>query len=497
MHVAVPEYLGEYSSSGEIYPIAIFFSTLAWGSWLLCVAPLIWHATQRNVAAGSLMLWIILTNISLGINPLIWGHDDIAQWWDGKVWCDINVRIQIGAQVALGASIAMILRRLAKVMDTRNITVSLSRSSKLRGQLIEAGWCWGYPLVIILLYIPVQSARFNIWGIEGCISAYRPNMHSLFLVVIWMPVTMLAVFFYAVLLLVRLYRYRREFSRLMTARNTTRSRFLRLFLMCMVFLVIVVPYSMYPFWYYCNEMVLNGGDYEYTPGTIFPFPSGGQIHIDKWGQIVMGYVAALLFGTGTDAYNTYKKMLLAIGLGKIFPSLYVMCESGSSTPSSYVSARTWTSSCVGKAKSYFSKGGSTFSSFGGSTFASTRNNSVDMDSMDATVRQVLSTASVFPDRDSTASNPSMLKRLFSHTTRPTTILPLFTQRSTTTGTAAETGAVQTVTEVFTAQAWASKEPQRRCDSEPIGVVVFREVHLDEEVRDSTGNKSADEWMLRP
>jgi hypothetical protein len=197
MPVEIPEYMGKYNDTGKIYPIAILFSTLAWGSWLLCVAPLIWHVSQRNVAAGSLVLWTILCNISLGINPLIWGHDNIAQWWDGVIWCDINVRIQIGAQVALGASVAMILRRLAKVMDTRNITVSLSRNSKLRGQLIEAGWCWGYPLVIILLYIPVQSARYNIWGIEGCISAYRPNMRSLFLTVIWMPVTMMVVFYYA------------------------------------------------------------------------------------------------------------------------------------------------------------------------------------------------------------------------------------------------------------------------------------------------------------
>lgn len=197
MPVETPEYLGEYDDTGRIYPIAILFSTLAWGSWLLCIAPLVWHISQRNVAAGSLVLWTILCNISLGINPLIWGHDNLAQWWDGVIWCDIHVRIQIGAQVALGASVAMILRRLAKVMDTRNITVSLSRSSKLRGQLIEAGWCWGYPLVIILLYIHVQSARYNIWGIEGCTSAYRPNMRSLFLTVIWMPVTMMVVAYYA------------------------------------------------------------------------------------------------------------------------------------------------------------------------------------------------------------------------------------------------------------------------------------------------------------
>jgi pheromone a factor receptor len=183
--------------TGEIYPTAIIFSILAWFSWLLCIAPLVWHCSQRNVAAGSLVLWIILTNISLGINPMIWGRDNVEEWWDGIVWCDINVRIQIGALVSLGACVAMILRRLCQVMDTRNITVAPSRSSKTRQQLIEFGWCWGYPLVMILLYIPVQSVRYNIWGIEGCISAYRPNWQSLVLNVVWIPITTIVVAYYA------------------------------------------------------------------------------------------------------------------------------------------------------------------------------------------------------------------------------------------------------------------------------------------------------------
>jgi pheromone a factor receptor len=300
-----------------------------------------------------------------------------------------------------------------------------------------------------------------------------------------------------VLLLVRLYRYRREFSRLVTARNTTRSRFVRLFLMCMVFLVVVVPYSMYPFWYYCNEMVLKGGgDYEYSPGMIFTFPSGGEIHIDKWGQIAMGYITFLLFGTGTDAHNTYKKMLLAIGLGKIFPSLYVMHESGSSTPSSFISVRTWTWSCVSKAKSYITKGGPRLSSFGGSTFVSTRTDSVAMCDMDTSLRSVSSTSHVLPERASIVTTPSLLKRLFFRSTRHATILPLFSQRSTNSAPSDENGAADTATEGFSARAWASKTPRSRRNSDPIGVVVFREVKLDEEVLDSTERKSADEWMLR-
>lgn len=187
----------ETLSTGDMYRSAIFFSTLAWFSWILCVAPLVWHISQRNVAASSLVLWIILVNLPLGINSIIWGHDDVDQWWDGSVWCDINTRIQVGAQVSLGAAVAMILRRLAQVMDTRNMTVAPSRSSTLRRQLVELAWCWGYPVALILFYIPIQSVRYHIWGIEGCNSAYDPVWQALVLNVMWVPITMLVVVYYA------------------------------------------------------------------------------------------------------------------------------------------------------------------------------------------------------------------------------------------------------------------------------------------------------------
>lgn len=186
-------------SDGEypLYPTVILFSVLGWLSWLLCVPPLIWHFSQRNVAAGSLILWIILLNFSLGINPIIWPRDNVEEWWNGVGWCDINVRIQIGALGGCGASTVMILRKLAKVLDTRNITVSSSRSSKLKGQLVELAWCWVYPLILILLYIPVQSVRYNIYAIEGCISAYRPTWKAVVLNIMWPPITMTVALYYA------------------------------------------------------------------------------------------------------------------------------------------------------------------------------------------------------------------------------------------------------------------------------------------------------------
>ncbi|KAJ4363353.1 a-factor receptor [Ascochyta clinopodiicola] len=493
------------ASESPIYPTAIAFSILAWFSWLLCIAPLVWHFSQRNVAAASLVLWVILTNFSLGINPIIWPRDNVEEWWNGIVWCDINVRIQVGAQVGLAASMVMILRKLAKVMDTRNMTVASSSSSKLKGQLIEFAWCWCYPLVLILLYIPVQSVRYNIWGIAGCIAAYRPTWQSLVLSAMWAPITMTVAVYYAVLLFFRLYRYRREFSRLVMARNSTKSRFIRLFLICIIMTFIVVPYSAYPFYYFCSQLANFEWDYEWErlngdkKSIILKFPSEGQMHLDKWGQVVLGYIVFLVFGTGTDAYNTYKKMLLVLGLGKVFPNLYMMRESGASTPSSFVSARTWTSTYVSKAKSYFSKGSSSLSSFGGSTFNnSVRSKSVVLETMDsAPLHSISSATPVLPEYTPAAPNNSFLKRIFTRSGNRQPILPMFSRHLTTPTSNGGKAVVTTIPEGFSARAWASEGPSSRRNSEPAGVTVFREVHFDEEVRESTERKSADEWMLRP
>jgi pheromone a factor receptor len=265
----------------------------------------------------------------------------------------------------------------------------------------------------------------------------------------------------------------------------------------MVFLL-VVPYSVYPFGLFVYETVNTGYDAEWAAfhgnrrNIIVKFPSGGQVHMDKWAQVVLGYVVFLLFGTGTDAHNTYRKMLLVLGLGRIFPSLYAMRESGISTPPSFISARTFTSSCISKAKSYLSKGDSRLSSFGESTFNnSVRSNSIALDTLYKTHTQsISSTSPVLPERTSPA-NLSFFKRIFTRSTRHQPILPLFSQRSTTSANDAKKAVVETA-EGFSARAWATEAPTSRRNSEPIGVVVFCEVKLDEEVRESTERKSADE-----
>jgi pheromone a factor receptor len=90
----------------------------------------------------------------------------------------------------------MIVRKLAKVMDTRNITVTSSRDSKLKEKLLDILWCWVYPLVLILVYYVVQPIRYFIYGITGCWSAYESSWPSILLGYMWAPITIVVATVY-------------------------------------------------------------------------------------------------------------------------------------------------------------------------------------------------------------------------------------------------------------------------------------------------------------
>jgi pheromone a factor receptor len=180
-----------------------------------------------------------------------------------------------------------------------------------------------------------------------------------------------------VLLSYRLYRYRREFVRLVAARNTTKSRFIRLFIICIVIIAAYVPYTIWLLVVICRTLTDTYSWHRvHNPASfhsIIKQPVHGVVSVDKWGQVASGYVLFFVLGTGADAYNTYKKMLTAMGLGRIFPSLYILRESGASTPNSFLNARSWTESLSSKAKGMF---WSRSSSVAESTLISSRNNSL-------------------------------------------------------------------------------------------------------------------------
>lgn len=181
----------------KLYPQAVALPILAFPSWILCISPMFWHLSQRNIAAGSLIFWLILLNFFNSINPLIWPRDNLEEWYNGAGLCDIEVRIQVGASVALAACTAVIARRLANVMDTRNIIVAPSKRSVLVEKILEIGFCWVYPAILMITYYIVQPFRYYIFGISGCTAAFDSSWPSLAIVWVWGCLTTLVAAFYS------------------------------------------------------------------------------------------------------------------------------------------------------------------------------------------------------------------------------------------------------------------------------------------------------------
>ena len=55
--------------------------------------------------------------------------------------------------------------------------------------------------------------------------------------------------------------------------------------------------------------------------AIIMVPTEGSVSFDRWIQIGAGFFVFFFFGMGQDAMKGYKKGLLKLGFGSIFPSL--------------------------------------------------------------------------------------------------------------------------------------------------------------------------------
>ena len=123
-----------------------------------------------------------------------------------------------------------------------------------------------------------------------------------------------------------MHRYRKTFSEVLLSANSnhTKSRFLRLFRISIVLILVVFPAEVYVL--YKNSAVPMG-PYSWsdvhgpTWWNIILVPSGGTVLFDRWMQIGAGLVLFIFFGLGQDAKAMYRRWLVKIGLGRLFPCL--------------------------------------------------------------------------------------------------------------------------------------------------------------------------------
>ncbi|KAL5337146.1 pheromone A receptor-domain-containing protein [Aspergillus crustosus] len=307
---------------------AVTLQTLSFLAIAASVSPLALHWKNRNFPASMLMSWFIILNLFNVMNAFIWPTDDIANWWDGKGLCDIEVKILIGSYVALPGCLVCIFRSLAIVMDTSRATFVPSRRQRWQNRAVEILFCVLVPVMAAIMHIVYQGNRYFIFAVSGCVTSLDESWVSLALGYIWPLVVCFIATYYCGLVLFRLRRYRNQFNEIVRSANSSfnRSRFLRLFLLSFLMLVALIPMQSYMI-YMQIQMSLPWHAYSWsflhgtTWGVITKIPTNGVVYFDRWVPIAGGFVGFFFFGCGKDATRMYRSVLQRAGLGSFFGSI--------------------------------------------------------------------------------------------------------------------------------------------------------------------------------
>ena len=184
-------------STFPVTPNAVALPILAFITLIIDTPPFVWHIKNRNLAASSLVFWVIISNLMNFINPLIWPTDDIQHWWHGQILCDIEIKIMMAANFGIVGSMVCIMRNLAKALDTEHTILSPSKAQRRRQNIIDCLFCFGGPVYVMLIHYIVQPKRYYIFAISGCTSSVDNSWPKLALVFIWPPIICLVDAYYS------------------------------------------------------------------------------------------------------------------------------------------------------------------------------------------------------------------------------------------------------------------------------------------------------------
>jgi len=129
-----------------------------------------------------------------------------------------------------------------------------------------------------------------------------------------------------VLILVRLYRYRLAFASILSNSNLTKSRFMRLYLLCILWIFGWVPVECYLLYGSLEDARTNfHWSVAHNPALwndIRLVPSNGHIIYVPYVWLAEAFTVFIFFGFGKEAVNMYRSGLLTLGFGRVFPSLH-------------------------------------------------------------------------------------------------------------------------------------------------------------------------------
>jgi pheromone a factor receptor len=150
----------------------------------------------RPWATYILMIWVLLVNLVSFTDSVIWRGPDPAEWWDGKVYCDISSRIKTEFPIGVCGAAIGISRFLAEATDPDPKHNDM-KYNRMKRNIIDIVLGVVLPIINAALRILVEPARYYIMGVNGCSSITRTAWPAIPIYFLWVPLMTLVAAVYA------------------------------------------------------------------------------------------------------------------------------------------------------------------------------------------------------------------------------------------------------------------------------------------------------------
>ncbi|KAG4302693.1 hypothetical protein PCANB_001099 [Pneumocystis canis] len=290
---------------------------------LLCsFIPSIWHWKYRNVAPLCLIFWIFITNLICFLNTIIW-FNGIKTRHTGYIYCDIAVKLTLGSISGQQGAVAAISHYLSKVM--KPLRSSLQTKVIRRRQMIQdLLMSFACPVVIMCLHYIVQSARYVIDGVNGCVPWSDQSWPTVVIVLIWPPILGSISAYYSVKVIFLCIKKQRQFQTILkdSKSSLTPSRFIRLIGISSLLIMVYLPLNIYILYTNVSQIIQAKIKYSWTSvhkwNQDIVFIKNDNISFNRWLIPSNGVVIFIFFGMGSDAVIMYKEMARKLYITKCY-----------------------------------------------------------------------------------------------------------------------------------------------------------------------------------
>ncbi|KOS17647.1 Pheromone a factor receptor [Escovopsis weberi] len=303
---------------------------------LACVVPLQLLAKNGELAAVVFIANLIVTNTRNVVNAVIWSDDDAGAWWLGAGLCDADAYVTRVNISLFATCLLAVMRNLAIQVGSLRAN-PLSQTERRRRNLVQALIMFPLPALQLAFVYPLAYQRYWIGTLVGC--TWSPYPSWPYVVFFVFPPMIIAVVtaVYAVLV----YKRYREVAKtttsalssnrtaLLRTQRTKRRLYLMVISILIPFLPIVIALGV-------GNMLLIGPLQPFVfvdihaphgahPWSAIPLRPSDRIAVYYMNNCYVPILTAvpvfLFFGMTKDAVNSYRRLLVALGLAGPWPSL--------------------------------------------------------------------------------------------------------------------------------------------------------------------------------